>query len=127
MKLSNEDGNLGWSKKLGFALYQNYFYLQKIARRNSLSSSQSEQRQSEVACFNIVTTNISAKSPEIYFNKPVVMQMKFPKERNWEKLPYLKSQYQIKSLLEVRERKNSEIEQLKASNTLKSFKFMEKN
>lgn len=37
-----------------------------------------------------------------------------------------KNQYQSKSLQEVRKRHNSEIEQLKVSNTLKSFKVMGK-
>lgn len=90
MKLSKEDENLGRRKQSSFALHWNYFYLQKTAGRNSLSSSQCEERQSEVACLTIVTTNISARSPEIFFTELVAVQMRYLKEKNREKTSIIK-------------------------------------
>lgn len=51
-----------------------------------------------------------------------------PQEEKFrKKIQRLKNQHQCKALLEMRERNSSEIEQLKASNTLKSFEVMEKH
>lgn len=43
-----------------------------------------------MAYFNFVTTNIPAKSPEIYFTEPIAVQMRLLKERNQEKTSILK-------------------------------------
>lgn len=75
-----------------------------------------------MACCNIVTANISAKSPEICFTEPVVVEMRFLKQRkNFQKI-----NTKAKACWRGGKEKNNEIEQLKPSNTLKSFKFIGK-